>query len=223
MTKEEINTLKEILPIYPGINGKEEYFNSAILVLLMMIDNEYHFVFQKRAKNIRQGGEICFPGGRFDEKIDTDLETTAIRETVEELGISSEKIQIIGKLDTVIGGIGATVDGFLAVIDILDINELNPNLDEVDKVFTVPVSFFENHLPEQYKINIKIQSSITNKMGQEEILLPVKDLGLPDRYLEPWGNSKRNVYVYKVKGEVIWGITANFVFDIVNKLKQISI
>ena len=44
-------------------------------------------------------GQIAFPGGRF-ELTDKDLKETAIRETVEEIGIESGQIEIIGQLST---------------------------------------------------------------------------------------------------------------------------
>jgi len=56
-----------------------------VLVLLVPINGEYHFVLQKRCTNIRQGGEICFPGGKVDENDET-LEKVAIRETTKEMG-----------------------------------------------------------------------------------------------------------------------------------------
>jgi hypothetical protein len=80
MRREQIVKLKNVLPEIPGINGSEEYFKAAVLVLLVLLDEEYHLVFQKRVLNIRQGGEICFPGGHFDPGIDPDFEHTAIRD-----------------------------------------------------------------------------------------------------------------------------------------------
>jgi 8-oxo-dGTP pyrophosphatase MutT (NUDIX family) len=67
----------------PEILGKDKYFNSAVLVPLVEIDNKFHFLFEKRANHIRQGGEVSFPGGEFTKK-DQGLRHTAIRETSEE-------------------------------------------------------------------------------------------------------------------------------------------
>lgn len=38
--KFRIEGLKDKLPVVPGINGKEEYFNSAVLVLLILVGEE---------------------------------------------------------------------------------------------------------------------------------------------------------------------------------------
>ena len=57
----DFEKLISVLPKYPGVLGKEEYFNSAVLIPLVLINKEYNFLFEKRAASIRQGGEICFP------------------------------------------------------------------------------------------------------------------------------------------------------------------
>jgi len=216
-----IENLKGKLPAVPGINGKEEYFNSAVLVLLMLFNGEYHFVFEKRSANIRQAGEICFPGGKFDPCQDVDFRDTAIRETVEELGVASSKISIIGNLDTVVATMGATVDAFLGVIDISSLDELQINTAEVEQIFAIPVSFFENNLPEVYKVNVTVHPSYINEAGEEVISFPAKELGLPERYTKPWGNVRGNVFVYKVEGVTIWGMTARLIRDVVAKLESL--
>lgn len=220
MNKLTIEGLKKKLPVVPGLNGKEEYFNSAVLVLLMLVDEEYHFVFEKRAAMIRQAGEICFPGGKFDPDKDMNFRETALRETAEELGITPEKITIIGPLDTVVGTMGVTVDAFLGILDIYGLEDLKISLDEVEKIFTVPVSYFENTEPEVYQVNLTAQPSYINQAGVEVITFPAKELGLPERYTRPWGNMMNNVFVYRVVGETIWGITARLIRDVTSKIKN---
>ena len=222
MDKLVIEGLKDKLPVVPGINGKEEYFNSAVLVLLMQVNEEYHFVFEKRAANIRQAGEICFPGGKFDPDQDVSFRDTAIRETVEELGVASYKISIIGNLDTVVSSRGTTVDAFLGIIDISRLDDLQINPAEVERIFTIPVSYFENNEPEAYKVNMTVNPSYVNEAGKEVISFPTRELGLPERYTKPWGNVMSNVFVYRVEGVAIWGLTARLIRDVVAKLKSIS-
>jgi 8-oxo-dGTP pyrophosphatase MutT (NUDIX family) len=185
-----------------------ENFNSAVLVLLMLINEEYYFVFQKRAANIRQAGEICFPGGKFDPAQDAGFRDTAIRETVEELGVAFDKISIIGNLDTVVTTMGATVDAFLGVIDISSLDDLQINPTEVERIFAIPVSFFEDNEPEAYKVNMTVHPSYINEAGEEVIT-------------KPWGNSMGNVFVYRVEGVTIWGLTARLIRDVVAKLKSL--
>lgn len=219
MDKFMMESLKGSLPVVPGINGKEEYINYAVLALLKLVNDEYHFVFEKRSANIRQPGEICFPGGKFDPKIDVSLQETAIRETSEELGVTSEKIKVIGNLDTVISPWGATVDAFLGIIDIVSLDELQLSTGEVDKVFTVPVSYFVNTEPETYKATYIAHPSITNQAG---VKVTAKELDLPERYWGPWGKGKYNIFIYRVAGETIWGMTAKIIINFVAKLKSLK-
>ncbi|MHB8076106.1 NUDIX hydrolase [Desulfosporosinus fructosivorans] len=221
MDKYVIEGLKDKLPVVPGLNGKEEYFNFAVLVLLMYVNEEYHFIFEKRAANIRQPGEICFPGGKFEPATDTSLRDTAIRETVEELGVSSEKIQIIGNLDTVVSTMGATADAFLGILELRSLDDLQINLQEVEKVFMVPVSYFEANEPEVYQVNMIAHPSYFNQAGEEVTIFPARELGLPDRYTKPWGNVLSNVFVYRVEEVIIWGMTARLIKDVVAKLKSL--
>ena len=218
MERDELKFLKESLSAIPGINGKEEYYNSVVLVLLTLINDEYHIVFEKRCKDIRQGGEVCLPGGMYEEDKDTSLEMTALRETREELGVSPEEIEIIGRLDTVVALMGTTVDVFVGITQMKP-EEMRINPEEVERIFTLPVSYFQQNEPEKYQVMTKIHPSyIDAKTQQEMILLPSAKLGLPERYKKPWGGFRHKVLVYKTEEGIIWGITARIIFDLVSRI-----
>jgi 8-oxo-dGTP pyrophosphatase MutT (NUDIX family) len=71
---------------------------AGVLVLLFSSYNELHTVLIQRA--VYQGvhsGQISFPGGKM-ETGDQDIVHTALRETHEEVGISSQQIRVLGKL-----------------------------------------------------------------------------------------------------------------------------
>ena len=219
MLLEDFNRIKSHFGFHEGISGKEDFFNSVVLVLLVPIGNEYYFVLQKRSLHIRQGGEICFPGGKIDENDET-LEMVALRETNEELGIPIEKIDIIGRLNTVVALMGVTVDAFIGVADV-GIDEMIINRDEVDRMIAIPVSFFEENEPDHYSVLVKVHPSyIKEETGEEVVLLPSEELGLPDRYKIPWGNYKHKILSYKTEHGVIWGITARFIYEFVNKSRE---
>ena len=80
---------------------------------------------QKRSANVRQGGEIGFPGGMFDPITDKNPKDTAVRETIEEMGIARDKIEIIGRTDTVISITGSIVEGFVGFTEIEDLYAKN--------------------------------------------------------------------------------------------------
>lgn len=219
MNHKDLERLIQQLPRVPGIYGKTDFFNSAVLVSLIMRGDEYHFLFEKRANHIRQGGEICFPGGEFDPKQDKGYQDTAIRETIEELGVCKEQIRILGLLDTIIASVGVTVDSCVGVIEIDGLEALTINPDEVESVFTLPVSFFEQATPEKYGIRIEVQPHFIDQHHRKVTLLPSRELGLPERYHNPWGRYVSNILVYRTDYGLIWGITAALVHEVVQKLQ----
>lgn len=213
------NTIKH-LPKSPKIVDRNFYYNYAVIVPLMLIDGEYNFLFEKRASCVSQGGDICFPGGRFDNKEDANFQETAVRETVEELGIRKNKINIKGRLNTVLSPMGFIVNPFLATLAVKSINDLSPEKGEIEEVITIPVAYFEKQTALQYHVRVEMQPSYTNKEGKQIILLPGKELGLPETYHHPWGGVRYRVFVYKTTKGVIWGITAELIHEIINMVQK---
>jgi 8-oxo-dGTP pyrophosphatase MutT (NUDIX family) len=72
---------------------------AAVLVpLFVAADGALHAVFTERRADLRShAGEISFPGGRRDET-DTDLQSTALRECHEEIGLPPEAVELVGAL-----------------------------------------------------------------------------------------------------------------------------
>jgi peroxisomal coenzyme A diphosphatase NUDT7 len=213
-----LNRLNEKLKRCPALNGRNAFIRSAVLALLVKLDGEYHLVFQKRNPNIRQGDEICFPGGRISKKRDNDVLGTALRETEEEMGISREIISIFGNLDFVIAPTGNLVDVVVGVADVRSLDEFEPNSEEVSRIFSVPLSWFRNNPPEVFSLQLQAVPEIIHRNGEKEVLFPAKELGLPPRYHGTWKGGRLPVFVYRWDGEVIWGITARIVQDLINRL-----
>lgn len=103
------NRLKESLPgeaaqikmapsyrhLFPN-NLKEG--DAGVMLLLYPVSGELTTVFMKRTEYPGvHSGQISFPGGRFEPE-DSNLATTALRETEEEFGIAASKINVLGKL-----------------------------------------------------------------------------------------------------------------------------
>ena len=213
MDQSVIPKLKEVLVKKKGVLGKNKYLNSAVLIPLIFLDGEYNLLFQKRSPNIRQGGEVCFPGGEFDLTKDKSFLDTAIRETTEEIGIEKENIEIIGEMDTLVAPMGVTVDPFVGIIKLNNLDEIKIDKTEVEKVFVIPISYFLNHEPSKYYVRLEVHTTKKNEKGEEIELFPVKKLKLPGRYSNSWPGREHRVLVYENKEETIWGITAELVYE----------
>ena len=108
--------------------------SSAVLIPLLEQDGEVSVLFERRSPDVRQGGEICFPGGRIERSEAHDLplcsaagekgqnpapdsgtvlyerpEDAAARETAEELLISRDQIEIVAPMHCMAGPGGAEV------------------------------------------------------------------------------------------------------------------
>lgn len=193
------------------IIGKKRYTNSAVLIGIINLEGKEHVVFEKRALKIRQGGEISFPGGKFEEK-DGSSKETAIRETVEELGVNREKIEIIGKYGTLINASGMLLDVYIGYLHINKIEELNFNRDEVEKLVVVPMEFFKYNKPKVEKIGVKNIPEFSPK-----------DYNLPERYYGAWSGNSREVYFYNYQDEIIWGMTAEIIFDFIEEFYKMEV
>ncbi len=83
--------------VFPGF--KTAPVKSAVMVLFYK-DNSNYIKFpliQRPTYNGAHSGQVGLPGGKA-EPFDQDLVSTALRETREEIGISPEKIHVLGKL-----------------------------------------------------------------------------------------------------------------------------
>jgi len=107
--------------------------------MLFERDGEPWLVFTKRTQHVaHHKGEISFPGGSRDDD-DADIERTAIRETVEELGVDAEIIRVAGRLDEIPTYVtGYNVSPFVAVIP--EQHSYQPSPAEIDEVIELPVA-----------------------------------------------------------------------------------
>lgn len=215
MDKKRFNAFLEHTKVPHDLLGREEIGNFAVMVSVIEIDDDYHFLFQKRAKHIRQGSEISFPGGQYDPELDENFLATAIRETCEELGVTPDQIEVISQLDTFFSHV--YIENYLGIIHVDDLEDLRINKDEVAYVFTIPLDYFISHEPETYAIKIRSMASEIDEEGNLIEYIPVKELELPERYQHAWNDSLRDVYVYKTEHGPLWGLTAHIVYDTVKK------
>ncbi|MEQ6377324.1 CoA pyrophosphatase [Bacillaceae bacterium S4-13-56] len=182
----------------PQILGSKRISKFSVLLPLVEINEEVHILFEIRSQNLRrQPGEICFPGGKMDKEDQTTM-MTAIRETTEELGISEKNITQVYPIDYLVSPFGLII--FPYVAHITDFNSMTINPEEVEEIFTVPLSYFMNKEPEIFHINLEVKP---------ETNFPFELIPGGEEY--NWRTKKidENFYIYE--GKAIWGLTAQII------------
>ena len=187
---------------------RDRYFESAIMICIANIDGKDCFILEKRAKNIRQAGEISFPGGKKDKK-DNNFRETAIRETLEELQIKRNILTNISKFGILVAATGVIIECYLCKLNIKSLDEINYNKDEVERLLVVPIDFFVKN----EAIKGEVEISNTAKFN-------VKEYNFPDKYVKDWKIPSKYVYIYMYENEPIWGITAEIIYDFIRTLKE---
>jgi 8-oxo-dGTP pyrophosphatase MutT (NUDIX family) len=110
---------------------------AAVLVPLYVRDDELHAVFTKRREDLRRHpGEISFPGGRRDHP-DEELQTTALREAEEEIGLAVDDVELLGTLQPV----STFVTSYLIYphVGLIEPIPWKPSPNEVELVLELPL------------------------------------------------------------------------------------
>ena len=138
----------------PSIPVRDNLRAAAVLVPLVDRPEGMSVLLTLRNASLpHHAGQISFPGGRIEED-DASAAATALRETEEEVGLSRDSIEIVGRLDDYITGTGFLVAPIVGLIR--PPYALNPDPSEVEAVFEVPLAHFldpANHRRESRMFN----------------------------------------------------------------------
>ncbi len=111
---------------------------AAVLVALIADGEGDSVLLTRRSGHLRDHpGQVCFPGGCVDPA-DRSCEETALREAYEEVGLSPEQVQILGRLGRYHTGTGYLIDPVVALVHHVQ-TVWRPAPDEVDEVFFLPL------------------------------------------------------------------------------------
>ena len=174
----------DVIPTSRPISSKalkqaEYYRESGVALILVENQKELQCILMKRS--IHPGnphsGQVALPGGKIEDN-DKDLEATARRETIEEIGIKLDTNSLIGKLTPIYIPVSKfKVQPFVYHYK----GDLDFKLDplEVDEVFLFDI-----------------------KLLKKENVIKRKEILLSDGY------RQKSVPYFDICNETVWGATA---------------
>lgn len=198
------NKLKNRIP-----KSMENMAKFAVLIPLIEVDGRWEVIFELRSKDLKtQPGEVSFPGGRME--LGESFEETAIRETMEELNLREENIEILGELDYLISYANLEIHCFLGTISGVNVDNIVPNPEEVDHIFTVPLEYFLKVEPKGYYMDLK---NVYNDEFPYNLIPGGKDY--------KFRRARRTIYFYEYNDYIIWGYTASMIKHLTEILKDL--
>lgn len=178
----------------------------AVLIPLAKLDGEWHILFEHRANGISQAGDAAFPGGRVEAG--EEFEQAAVRETTEELGLSPDKIDVVGEMDYIVMG-KRIISCYVGELAIESLDDLALNKYEVDHVFTIPLRELKTMAPDVHYVAHHQQVADDFPF----------DL-IPGGKQYNFGRSEqREILFYNIQEEYLWGMTAKLTARFVDILK----
>ena len=114
---------------------------AAVLILLLESEQGFDVVLTVRAAHLRHhAGQVSFVGGQVE--VGETMERAALREAYEEIGVQPDDIDVLGELPVYHTITGFAVTPVVACMSEQAWHEQNLDIavDEVDHVFTVPLS-----------------------------------------------------------------------------------
>ncbi len=186
----------------PGLLGADRSY--AVLCPLVERADGLHLLFEVRAPKIRQGGEVCFPGGRMEPG--ESVPDCALRETEEELSIPRREITLLGTPDFICSQRGFLLRPVLGLVSPEGFAALRPSPAEVAEAFTVPLAFFRETDPEVWRYEL---------LPQVPEDFPYGPIGISRNY--PWAHGQTEVPIWHYEGRAVWGMTARLVREIISQ------
>lgn len=193
--KQQLNEYEPIL-VSDADFDKNALKRSAVAILLVQGAQELELLMIKRAD--KQGdpwsGHMAFPGGRYEVNLDTDMASTAKRETLEEIGINIDALAApIGQLSDV----------------------LTPSHAQRTKM---SVSVFVYALPEKpsYRMNHEVADVIWIPLS-----LFLDDTKRDTMQWEYQGSSI-DLPCYFYQGQRIWGLSLKMLDELVERVRAVE-
>ena len=182
-----------------GYSSSHRLRQASVLIPVLNHEGTWKVLFIRRSqsKHDRHSGQVAFPGGAREAK-DADAIETALRETREEIGISSENIRVLHTLPEY-----ETVSYFRVtpVVGILSWpTTMKLQSTEVARAFTIPLQWLLDETNYSFRARPGTQPTKT-----------------PD--------AKRPTVVYfdEYDGEILWGASARITLNFLHALRTDSL
>lgn len=180
----------------------------SVFVPFMKIEGEICVVYELRALSLRrQPGEISFPGGKMEKG--ESPRYAAVRELCEELLIPSDKVQLFGETDYLITRGTSQIYSFAGLIKDIEFEDIRPNVDEVEKLFYVPLRWLMENEPKKYTMDVEL---IQSEDFPFELIPNGKDY--------KFYKGVDEILFYEYEDYVIWGFTAKITDRLIRILKE---
>ncbi|KGR75385.1 NUDIX hydrolase [Ureibacillus sinduriensis] len=195
--------LKQKQPLFIG---EDTAFRSAVLIPLVLVEEEWHVLFEVRSLKMRkQPGDISFPGGKIDLSDASPLEA-AIRETHEELGIEPKSVEVIASLSPFVTSSSFVVYPFVAILNSYSLHTFNK--DEVEEVFTIPLKWLVDYEPYCHSVSVEPRPSTDFPFHK---IMNGSEYQWRARSIEEW--------FFDYGDYTIWGLTARILKYFLERLK----
>jgi 8-oxo-dGTP pyrophosphatase MutT (NUDIX family) len=152
------------------------------------------FLLVKRSETLaHHKGQIAFPGGIADpdDFLDQGLQTTALRELHEEVGIESSRVKLLGSLPELDTTTGFTIRPFVGLLDLsFDWEKLRVDPSESDHAFWVTWSEWAN--PAAYR---------EERIRYQDVEYPID--------------------VFYFQGHRVWGATGSILKNMLDRLRHL--
>ncbi|MEC8164288.1 MAG: CoA pyrophosphatase [Pseudomonadota bacterium] len=124
----------------PGMAPPDQKLTqAAVLVPLVDRPDGLTVLLTQRTDHLRDhAGQVSFPGGRVEPE-DPSHEAAALREAEEEVGLPSDRVDLIGRLDLYVTRTGYEVVPIVGIVN--PPFPVKPDPFEVAEVFEVPLRF----------------------------------------------------------------------------------
>ena len=139
-----INEIKQCIEnckIAGDVERDSKEFMLAAVMIIFSIDqlqNKNQLIIIKKKNNLRKhSGQIAFPGGK-KESFDSNLKTTALRETHEEINLKSTDLEIL-LIGNPVLNLVSYIFVVLLIFNLLKVNYFNPIVSVFLKVYK-PIS-----------------------------------------------------------------------------------